>query len=77
MYPSKVSFQQKVRMAVSKMIQDNVAVCNFGTICRYAPITNATDLSRALRVLRDEGIVDENGNFNVGRAKEWLEEIKG
>jgi hypothetical protein len=64
-------------MAVARMVKDSVAKCGFGTICRYAPITNATDLSRALRVLRDEGIVDENGNFNVERAREWLEEIKG
>jgi hypothetical protein len=76
MQKTYVPFLTKVRMGLSKMLNARITHCTFATVCKYMPIANSTDLYRAYRLLKEEGIVLEDGTFNAERAKEWLEETK-
>jgi hypothetical protein len=76
MKASYVPFLSKVRIGLTKMVNAKIAECTFATVCRFMPMANSTDLYRAYRLLREEGIIGMNGEFNLDRAKEWLEETK-
>jgi hypothetical protein len=53
-------------------VNKGVKHVNFGVLVENAPVTNSTDVYRVLKVIRDLGFVDAEGNFDVEAAKQWL-----
>jgi hypothetical protein len=72
LYRFRATFQFKVRETVKRLIKEGVEKVDLAAIFKHGYFTNLTEIYGCLRILKQLGIVDEEGKINVERAEEFI-----
>ena len=71
-YKPRVTFQVKVKETVKRLLKEDVQKVDFGVLFSHGFLTNVTEIYAALRVLKQLGIVEEDGTLNKPLAEAFL-----
>jgi ribosomal protein S2 len=73
-YKPKVSFQVKVRETVKRLLKEGAEKVDLAVLFSHGYLTNVTEIYAALRVLKQLGVVEEDGTLNMEKAKAFIKQ---
>jgi len=71
-YRPRVTFQTKVKETLKRLLKEGVEKVDFGVLFSHGFLTNVTEIYAALRVLKQLGIVEQDGSLNRQAAEAFI-----
>lgn len=68
----KLSFRERVRRTLAKMINEKVEKVDLAAIFKYGCFESLTYMYAFRKLLKDLGLIDDDGRLDFEKAKKFL-----